>query len=331
MTGLRVAGRARRGLVATVIAGGAVLGASGCGTAFGLSAGAAPAPLRVSATAAVASASVPGVPGAASGPGSAGGGGSTAAAGPVSRAGNQPAVVRPPGGGSASTVPVAPPGSSAKPLNGVTIGVDPGHNGGNFTHPSEIDQQIWNGREWENCNTTGTSTNGGYTEALFNFRVATFLQSDLAAAGAHVVMTRTSDTGVGPCVNKRAAIINDAHASVGIEIHADGAPAGDRGFAILEPVADGPNDQVISSSARFGLDLRSALLAGTAMPVSDYDGVNGIKPRDDLAGLNLIAVPTVLVEVGNMRNATDAGLETSATFQQAVARAIESAMVKFLG
>ena len=49
--------------------------------------------------------------------------------------------------------------------------------------------------------------------------------------------------------------------------------------------------------------LRDAFAAGTAMPVSTYDGVDGLQPRDDLAGLNLTTVPKVLIECGNMRNA----------------------------
>jgi N-acetylmuramoyl-L-alanine amidase len=143
-------------------------------------------------------------------------------------------------------------------------------------------------------------------------------------------MTRTSDTGVGPCVNERAAIINAAHANVGIAIHADGAAASGRGFAILVPVADGPNDKIISSSLAFAGDIRATMLAGTSMPVSNYDGVDGIQPRDNLAGLNLAEVPMVLIEIGNMRNATDAALEISPTFQQEVARALCVAMIKFL-
>jgi N-acetylmuramoyl-L-alanine amidase len=67
------------------------------------------------------------------------------------------------------------------------------------------------------------------------------------------------------------------------------------------------------------------------MPVSNYDGVDGIQPRDNLAGLNLARVPMVLVEVGNMRNSTDAQLETSAAFEQAVAKAILAAIAQFLG
>jgi N-acetylmuramoyl-L-alanine amidase len=216
-------------------------------------------------------------------------------------------------------------------LAGKVVGIDPGHNGGNFSHPAEIAQQIWNGREWESCNTTGTETDSGYTEALFNFQVASYLRADLVAAGARVAMTRTSNTGVGPCVDKRAAIINASHAAVGIAIHADGAAPSGHGFAILVPVADGPNDKVIGPSLAFARDLRSALLAGTPMPVSNYDGVDGIQPRDNLAGLNLARVPMVLVEVGNMRNSTDAQLETSPAFEQAVAKAILAAIAQFLG
>ena len=233
--------------------------------------------------------------------------------------------------GAAGVAAPGPAGIPGRPLAGLVVGIDPGHNGGNFTNQAIIDRKIWNGRAWENCNTTGTATDGGYTEALFNFQVAVSLRADLIAAGARVVMTRASNNGVGPCVNQRAAIMNNAHANAAIAIHADGGPPDGRGFAILEPIADGANNAVIAPSARLGDDIRAALLTGTVMPASDYDGVDGFKARDDLAGRNLTQVPTVLIEVGNMRNATDAGLLTSAPFQQQVARALTTAVIRFLG
>jgi len=216
------------------------------------------------------------------------------------------------------------------PLKGKIVGIDPGHNGLNYTDPSYLDRQVWNGREWENCDTTGTETDGGYTEALFNFRVAEYLRTDLIRAGAKVVLTRTTNKGVGPCVPTRSYTINRGHANVAVDIHADGAPSWGRGFAILEPVADGPNNKVIASSARLGLDIRAAMLAYTKMPTSNYDGRNGINHRNDLAGLNLTKVPKILIEVGNMKNATDAKMLTSATFQQLVAKALLAAIIKFL-
>jgi len=228
--------------------------------------------------------------------------------------------------GAAAGAPVA----QARPLAGKIIGIDPGHNGRNGTDPGYIDHLIWNGREWEACDTTGTETDGGYTEARFNFNVATYLRKDLEQAGARVVLTRHNNHGIGPCVNRRAQIINQAHANVAIDIHADGGPPSGRGFTVLEPVADGPNDKVIRSSERFGRDVRSAMLAHTSMPTSDYYGHNGIISRDDLAGLNLTRVPKVLIETGNMRNATDARLLTSASFQKRIARALEAAIIQFL-
>jgi N-acetylmuramoyl-L-alanine amidase len=109
------------------------------------------------------------------------------------------------------------------------------------------------------------------------------------------------------------------------------APAGPRGrgFTLLVPVADGPNDKVIGSSLAFARDVRSAMLADTPMPISDYDGVHAIQPRDDLGGLNLVTVPMIFIEVGNMRNATDARLLTSSAFQREVASALTAAIVEF--
>jgi N-acetylmuramoyl-L-alanine amidase len=216
------------------------------------------------------------------------------------------------------------------PLAGEVVGIDPGHNGRNYSDPTFINRQIWNGREQETCDTTGTETDGGYTEARFNFNVATYLAVDLRAEGAKVVMTRTNNDGVGPCVTTRSQIINRAHANVAIDIHADGGPPGGRGFAILEPVADGPNNHVIGASERFGADLRRVYRAVTGMPLSTYDGTDGIAFRDDLAGLNLTTVPKVLIECGNMRNATDAALLVRTSFQRLAAKSFAEAISQYL-
>ena len=249
-----------------------------------------------------------------------------------------PAVTAPASSSPARTSPAsASPGDSgsatvspAPRLAGKIVGIDPGHDGGNFENPDYINRQVWNGREYENCDTTGTQTASGYTEARFNFSVATYLRSDLAALGARVVMTRHSNNGVGPCVTTRTAIINRSHANVAIDIHADGGPPSGRGFTVLEPSADGPNDKVIGASVRFGDDVRAALLKYTSMPESDYYGHDGLISRDDLAGLNLTTVPKVLVECGNMPNSVDARLLTTPAFQRRLARALTAAIVAYL-
>jgi N-acetylmuramoyl-L-alanine amidase len=210
------------------------------------------------------------------------------------------------------------------------VGIDPGHNGRNYTDPTFLSHQIWNGREHEDCDTTGTETDGGYTEAAFNWKVAGYLATDLETAGAKVVLTRHSNDGIGPCVTTRAQLINHAHANVAVDIHADGGPAGGRGFTVLEPVANGPNDRVIGRSDSFARELRAHFRQGTGMPYSTYDGTDALQPRNDLAGLNLTTVPKVLIECGNMRNATDAALLTTSRFQRRAAQAMAAAITEFL-
>lgn len=243
----------------------------------------------------------------------------------ASAATRPPRLPHSPGGG-----PGRFPATASGVLDGKVVLVDPGHNGGNFAAAPVINRLIWNGRESETCDTTGAETDSGYTEAQFNWNVARYLTADLRAAGATVVLTRTSNTGVGPCVTQRAALGNKAHASAAVSIHADGGPPGGRGFAILEPVPDGINDAIVGPSARLGTDLRTTFAAGTGEPVSSYDGVDGIQPRDDLGGINLSTVPKVFIECANMRDAADAALVTSPAWQARAARAIAAGLTRFL-
>lgn len=231
---------------------------------------------------------------------------------------------------AASVAPGAGKPLAGKPLAGKIIGIDPGHNGRNYTDPAFLNHQIWNGREWEACDTTGTETNGGYAEPKFNWLVATYLARFLRRDGAKVVLTRTNNHGVGPCVNRRARILDRAHANVSIDIHADGGPPGGRGFTVLLPVRDRVNRKVIKSSNRFGRDVHRAFLRYTPIKVSDYYGHDGYIARPDLAGLNLTTMPKVLIECGNMRNAADARLLTSARVQRKIAWALSRAIIAFL-
>jgi N-acetylmuramoyl-L-alanine amidase len=236
-----------------------------------------------------------------------------------------------PARGSSHPTPSGTPSRDRQPslpLGGKIVGIDPGHNGRNGTDPAYLAHQVFNGRTMEDCNTTGTQTASGYTESLFNWNVATYLMADLRRDGARVVLTRHNNHGIGPCVNRRSTMLN--HTDIAIDIHADGGPSWGRGFTVLEPVADGPNDPVVASSVRFGQYVHSAFLADTPLRASDYYGHDGYIFRNDLAGLNLTTVPKVLIECGNMTNASDAALLASSPVQRRIARALESAIIRFL-
>ena len=162
-------------------------------------------------------------------------------------------------------------------------------------------------------------------------RTAAVLAALLRAAGAKVVMTRSDNTSVGPCVDKRAAIGNDAHANVAISIHADGAPAGGHGFHVMEPMKVGaPSNAIIGSSHQLALKIRDSYKARTGVPPSSYIGTNGINPRSDMGGLNLSIVPKVLVECGNMRNQGDATFMTSVSGRQKIAEGLAGGLAAFL-
>ncbi len=219
----------------------------------------------------------------------------------------------------------------AAPLAGRTITVDPGHNGGNFTHPQQIARLVPDGNGEKECDTTGTAAPDGYRETDFNWSVALRLRALLEAAGAKVVMTRSSNTGVGPCVNERAAIGNRAHSDAAISIHADGGPPGGSGFAILipAPIPGGADRAIIAPSRRLAVDLRSTLL-GIGLHTSTYDGTGGLAPRTDLGGLNLSRVPKVFVEVANMQNHADEAPMESAGYRERAAHALLAGLERFL-
>jgi len=226
-----------------------------------------------------------------------------------------------------ATAPVPSVGFS---LVGEVVGIDPGHNGANGADPAYIDRPVWNGTGFEPCDTTGTSTDSGYAEAAFNFDVATRLAAILRSYGATVVLTRSSNSGVGPCVTTRAAIIDGARADVAVDIHADGGPPGGRGETVLEPVPVGPNDAVVAGSDQLAVIIRNAFSTATGEPFSDYYGVAGLQPRSDLAGLNLTTVPKVLIETANMRNGTDAALTESPVWRQSAAVGLSRGLSQFL-
>jgi N-acetylmuramoyl-L-alanine amidase len=220
------------------------------------------------------------------------------------------------------------------PLVGEIVGIDPGHDGGNAAAAGYISQPIDGGNFTESCDTVGTETASGYSEHAFNFDVATRLAAILAGQGATIVLTRTTDTGVGPCVNQRAAIVNDAHADVAISIHADGGPVSGRGFDVIQPAPVispiSNNTAIVPASAELAVDVRNDFAAVTGEQESDYSGSGGIDERDNLGGLNLTTVPKVLIECANMQNPVDAALTESPQWRQLAAQGLADGITAFL-
>jgi N-acetylmuramoyl-L-alanine amidase len=220
----------------------------------------------------------------------------------------------------------------ASPVAGKTVVVDPGHNGGNGAHPERINRLVpIGGGQTKACDTTGTATASGYSEAAYNLAVAREVARILRAEGATVILTRRGNGGVGPCINRRARIGNRAGADAAVSIHADGGPPGGRGFHVIRPTRiAGLTDDIYGPSRRLGRALRRAYAERTGLPPATYLGGAGLVARSDLGGLRLSDVPKVFIETGNMRNAADAALFESRRGRLRIARGIADGLREFL-
>ena len=219
------------------------------------------------------------------------------------------------------------------PLAGKTVVLDPGHNGGNSAQRGVVDAPVYAGNGIDKpCNTIGTGTSTGYREHAFTWDVANRAAAILRQRGATVVLTRSSNTGVGPCINVRARIGNQNRADAVVSIHADGnLGSGARGFHVIMPSWSGTPAAVRSRSAVLGATLRSTFRSATGIPYANHiAGGDALDKRSDLGGLNLSSRPVVLVETGNMRNRTDAAILSSATGRQKIAHGIASGISLYL-
>lgn len=204
--------------------------------------------------------------------------------------------------------------------------LDAGHSGAN---DASIARQVPNGRGGTKpCQTSGTAADDGYAEHSLNWDVTNRIRAALEQAGVHTELSRADDVSPAPCIDARAAAANAAHPDAIVSIHADGGPAAGRGFHVnysSPPL----NDAQSGPAVRLAGSIRDAM-AAAGIPESTYLGADGLYGRADLAGLNLAEYPAVLVELGNMRNADDAGQLGSAEGRQRYAAAVASGIVAFL-
>ncbi len=155
------------------------------------------------------------------------------------------------------------------------------------------------------------------------------MRAQLQAHGIRVILSRPDDSGVGPCIDRRAQITNAADAVV--SIHADGTPDGSgHGFHVCEDSRQPAGAAVAAASHRLTVAVHDALVHGSRLVPSTYIGHDGYYPRADLAGLNLATNPATFLELGNMRNSGDAARQTSAGGRARIAMAIATGILVWL-
>lgn len=220
----------------------------------------------------------------------------------------------------------APAARAASSVAGRIVFLDPGHNGAN---DASITRQVSDGRgRTKDCQTSGTTTNAGYPEHTFNWDTVLRIRAELTELGVRTAMSRGDDTGLGPCVDARAALANSVRPDAIVSIHADGGPPGGHGFHVN--YSDPPlNEAQAGPARRLAVTLRDALEAEGLQP-STYRGSDGLYGRSDLAGLNLAQYPAILIEMGNMRHPGDAAALTDAATRARYASAVTRGIAAYL-
>jgi N-acetylmuramoyl-L-alanine amidase len=220
-----------------------------------------------------------------------------------------------------------------EPLRGKVVVIDPGHQLGNSRHLRQINQLVNAGGFKKACNTTGTSTDSGFPEATFAWRVSRLLKAQLKDRGATVYLTRRTNSYAdwGPCIDDRGRKGNRVEADAVVSIHGDGASPGVRGFFVIRPgLRRGWTGDIVKTSRAFAVKVRHGLTSAGARVSNSYGG-DGYDVRTDLGTLNWSNVPIVMVELGNMRNGVDARHMTSPHYRGHVyAHGLRSGVVSYL-
>lgn len=256
----------------------------------------------------------------------------TAPGGPTS---SPPAAsVRPARWNEPDAFPVAPVVRSGR-LAGKVVVLDPGHQIGNSRHLAQVNRIVDAGAGVRKaCNSTGTQTNSGYPESRVAMRIALAAKKRLEAQGATVRLTRPGESKAlwGPCVDARGRFGNRVGADAVVSIHADGAPARDRGFHVIRPASvRGWTDDVAGPSRRLAVAVHDALVSAGQRPAAYIGSRDGYDVRRDLGTLNWSDRPICMIELGNMRSGPDAAMLTDPTWQDGVAAAaITAGVVDFL-
>lgn len=161
-------------------------------------------------------------------------------------------------------------------------------------------------------------------ESLVNLQVSLKLRDMLAAKGVKVVMVRTSEN-VNISNSERAKIGNAAHANLVVRVHCDGVSGSIRGFMTVVPDDNQWTHAWVAVSRKAGDDIQAAALRATVA----YD--RGVQPPPvEMTGFNWSTVPSVIVEMGNMGNATEDRKLSDPGYQGQLASGITNGVMAYL-
>lgn len=182
---------------------------------------------------------------------------------------------------------------SKKKLEGIKIGIDPGHQkkGNSELEPNAPGSSTKKAK-------VSSGTQGKYSktpEYEINLKVALLLRDMLIEEGAEVIMTHDK-ADVNIPNSERATMMNKAKVDLVLRIHCDGNNNSSvKGSSMLVPSGKYTKD-IEKKSGEYGATIHKAFLAKTK--AKD----RGVRKRDDQTGFNWSKVPVCTIEMGFMTN-----------------------------
>ncbi len=216
----------------------------------------------------------------------------------------------------------------SKPLSGMTICIDAGHQGQGNTEKeacapwgSDKNSKVNNSTMKAKCTSGTTGKYTGIPEYQTTLQIAKKVEATLEGLGATVVMVRdTHDVNISNI--ERAQIGNNAKADVTLRIHCNGAEnTSANGIDVYtRGVGDGTSEYSTRSNNDYALasELLDYLVAATGAKKRN------VNKSDSYTGINWSEVPCIIIECGFMSNEIEDKNLNDAVYQQKIADGIAS-------
>lgn len=219
---------------------------------------------------------------------------------------------------SPTSAPSPTPAAAGKPLAGIIIGVDPGHqaHSNHDTEPvapgsSDMKAKVSSG-------TYGRFT--GVREHEVNLKVGLLLRDLLKDAGATVIMTRESaDVDISNA--ERAQLFNKKKVDLGIRLHCNGSDDPSVAGAFMLVPSAHPYKAESAAAAKLVL---AAYGEATGISVK-----KGLTYRSDQTGFNWCERPIINIEMGHMTNEEEDYKLTDSSFQKKMAKGIYNGILRY--
>ena len=201
-------------------------------------------------------------------------------------------------------LPTPSPTPTPLPLEGLKIGIDPGHQ----LHANSNLEPVSPGSKQKKAKVAG-GTSGrvtGTPEHVVNLEISLGLRDALTALGAEVKMTReTADVDVSNV--ERAKMMNEWGADLVLRLHCNGVSDSKANGIGLYVKTDG-------DAAKESLEYAKIIIKDMVEETGASE--DGVFRRDIYSGLNWSTVPSILVEMGYMTNAREDRLLGDPAYQE---------------